>query len=185
MRKVSVFNMVSIDGYIADSNGDISWAHQQDPEWKEFAETNASGGGVLLFGRITYDLMCSHWPTPMAAKNDPVVAAGMNKAVKLVVSRTLDKPTWNNTTVIKDDLPTAIHSLKQQPGSDVVILGSGSIVAQLTQAGLIDSYQIMVIPMVLGSGKSMFTGVTDRRRMKLTNTRAFRNGSVLLSYEQA
>jgi dihydrofolate reductase len=185
MRKLSVFNTVSIDGYFADARGDMSWAHKQDSEWNAWVDENASGGGVLMFGRVTYDLMTMYWPTPMAAKNDPVVARRMNEMPKIVVSRTIDKPSWNNTTRVTGDLPTAVRRLKQQPGDDICILGSGSIIAQLAPERLIDAYQLVVSPIVLGKGKTLFEGAKDWLNMKLTSTRAFRNGNVLLNYEPA
>src|SRR5713226_8054982 len=99
MRKLIVFNHVTLDGYFVDRNGDMSWAHwvSQDAEWNAFVADNAKGGGVLLFGRITYELMTSYWPTPLAARNDPVVAERMNNLQKVVFSRTLDKASWSNT----------------------------------------------------------------------------------------
>jgi len=97
MRRLIVFNNVTLDGYFTDMNGDMSWAHKYDPEWLAFVQENASGGGELLFGRITYELMASYWPTPMAIKNDPKVAEGMNNLPKVVFSRTMDKASWNNT----------------------------------------------------------------------------------------
>ena len=78
MRKLIVFNNVTLDGYFADRNGDMSWAHRQDAEWNAFVGGNASGGGALLFGRVTYELMASFWPTPAAMERAPVVAEGMN-----------------------------------------------------------------------------------------------------------
>jgi dihydrofolate reductase len=190
MRKLTVFNAVSIDGYFADPQGDMNWAHKQDPEWNAWVNENASGGGVLMFGRVTYDLMTMYWPTPMAAQNDPVVARRMNEMPKIVVSRTMDKANWNNTTLVKGDLPAAVRRLKQEPGDDICILGSGSIVAQLAPERLIDAYQLVVSPIVLGKGKTLFAGVLeggskDRLNMKLTSTRAFRNGNVVLCYEPA
>jgi dihydrofolate reductase len=190
MRKLSVFSTVSIDGYFADTRGDMSWAHKQDPEWNAWVDENASGGGVLMFGRVTYDLMTMYWPTPMAAKNDPIVARRMNEMPKIVVSRTLGRATpekalWNNTTLVKGDLPAAVRRLKQEPGDDICILGSGSIIAQLAPEKLIDAYQLVVSPVVLGKGKTLFEGAQDRLNMKLTSTRAFRNGNVLLNYEPA
>jgi dihydrofolate reductase len=185
MRKLTVFNTVSIDGYFADAGSDMSWAHKQDPEWNAWVNDNASGGGVLMFGRVTYDLMTIYWPTPMAAKNDPVVARRMNEMPKIVVSRTMDQPKWNNTTLIKSDLAASVRKLKQQPGDDICILGSGSIIAQLAPERLIDAYQLVVSPIVLGKGKTLFEGVKDRLGMKLTSTRAFGNGNVLHCYEPA
>ena len=183
MRKVVAFEQVSLDGYFADENGDMSWAHKQDPEWNAFAAGNASGQGALLFGRVTYELMASFWPTPAARERAPEVADGMNRMPKVVFSRTLDKVSWKNTTLVKDDLVAAVRKMKHESGPDMAILGSGSIVSQLAQAGLIDEFQIVVNPIVLGQGKTLFDGVKDRLNLKLINTRAFGNGNVVLTYE--
>ncbi|HWN97849.1 MAG TPA: dihydrofolate reductase family protein [Blastocatellia bacterium] len=136
MQRLVVFNNVTLDGYFSGTDGDISWAKgHQDAEFKAFAAENAKGGGVLVFGRITYELMMSYWPTPEAAKNDPVVAERMNNLPKVVFSRTLDKASWNNTKLMKGDLAAEIRNMKEGPGEDMVILGSGSIVSQLAQEG--------------------------------------------------
>ncbi len=185
MRKVIVFNHVTLDGYFTDKQGDMSWAHKRDPEWNAFVAQNASGGGVLLFGRITYDLMASYWPTPAAMKNSPTVAEGINKVPKVVFSRTMDKASWNNTKLVKGDPAQEVRTLKASPGEDMVILGSGSIVSQLAQAGLIDEYQMVVCPIVLGDGKTLFEGVDKKLPLKLAKSRTFGNGNVLLSYELA
>jgi dihydrofolate reductase len=185
MRKLSVFNTVSIDGYFSDTRGDMSWAHKDDPEWNEWVRQNASGGGVLMFGRTTYELMTKYWPTPVAAKNNPVVAKYMNDRPKIVVSHSIEKPDWNNTTRVQGDLPSAIRKLKQESGDDICILGSGSIIAQLAPEGLIDSYQFAVSPIVLGEGKTLFEGVKDRVHMKLLSSRTFANGMAVLCYASA
>ena len=88
MRKLVVFNMVSLDGFFVDAAGDMSWAHKHDDEWNSFVSGNASGNGMLLFGRVTYDMMAGYWPSPMALQNSPVVAKGMNEMPKIVFSRT-------------------------------------------------------------------------------------------------
>jgi dihydrofolate reductase len=183
MRKLSVFNSVTLDGYFAGAKGDISWAHREDPEFHEFVEGNAKGGGELLFGRVTYELMASYWPTPMAIKNDPVVAARMNDLPKVVFSRTLDKPSWKNTRLVKDEMAAAIRKMKNEPGKDMVIFGSGSIVSQLAGEHLIDEFQIVLNPVVLGAGKTMFDGIKEKLDLKLTKSRTFRNGNVFLCYE--
>jgi dihydrofolate reductase len=185
MRKLAVFNNVTLDGYFVTMNGDMSWAHKQDAEWNAFVQGNASGGGELLFGRITYEMMASYWPTPHAIKNFPVVAEGMNNLPKAVFSRTLDRASWSNTKLVKGDLAAEVRKMKKQPGKDMVILGSGSIVSQLAQEGLIDEYQVAVNPIVLGKGRTMFDGVKDKLTLKLTKTRPFANGSVVLCYEPA
>ena len=184
MRKLSVFNSVTLDGYFSGTNGDLSWAHDgsEDAEFNSFVADNAKGGGVLLFGRITYELMKSYWPKPEAKKNDPVVAERMSNLPKIVFSRTLGDPSWNNTTVVKGDLAAEVRRLKEAPGEGMVILGSGSIVSQLTTMGLIDEYQFVVTPVVLGKGKTMFDGIKEKLPLKLTKTRSFGNGKVFLRY---
>jgi len=183
MRKLAVFNMVTLDGFFVDSKGDMSWAHKNDEEWNAFVGGNASGSGVLLFGRITYELMASYWPTPMALQNSPVVAKGMNDLPKVVFSRTLDKASWSNTKLVKGDMVGEVRKMKKEPGPDMVILGSGNIVSQLAQENLIDEYQIALNPIVLGKGRTMFEGVNEKLNLKLTKSRTFRNGNVFLCYE--
>ena len=185
MRKLLVFNHVSLDGYFVDVNGDMSWAKadHQDAEWNAFVAENASGGGALVFGRVTYEMMASFWPTTFAIENMPVVAKGMNNMPKFVFSRTLDQASWKNTTLVKGDIAAEIRKMKQEPGEGLAILGSGSVVSQLAQEGLIDEYQIVVNPVVLGKGRTLFESVKEKLSLKLIKTRAFRNGNVLLSYE--
>jgi dihydrofolate reductase len=183
MRRLSVFNSVSVDGYFCDAQGDMSWAHRQDAEWGAFTSENASGGGMLLFGRITYELMASYWPTPGALEALPVVSERMNSLPKVVFSSTLAEPSWQNTDVVTGDIEASVERMKREPGPDMVIMGSGTIVAQLTDARLIDAYQIVVTPVVLGSGRTMFDGVKEKVALRLTGTRAFENGNVVLWYE--
>lgn len=185
MRRLVVFNNVTLDGYFADVNGDVNWAHvgYQDTEWNAFIADNAKGGGLLLFGRITYDLMASYWPTPYAVKNDPIVAERMNNLPKVVFSRTMDNASWNNTKLVKEGMAAEVRKMKEEPGKGMTILGSGSIVTQLAQDGLIDEYQIAVHPLVLGKGRTMFDGLKEKVTLKLTKTRTFANGIILLCYE--
>ena len=184
MRRLGVFNQVSLDGYFVDMNGDIGWAKDhQDPEWSEFVTGNASGTGVLVFGRITYQLMAGFWPTPVAIQSMPSVAEAMNGMPKVVFSRTLDQASWNNTRLVKEDPVVEMRKMKKEPGPDMVILGSGSIVSQLAPEALIDEYQIVVNPIVLGKGRTMFERIRERVALKPTRTRTFGNGNVLLCYE--
>lgn len=187
MRKLIVFNHISLDGYFVDSNNSMMWAKMaaHDPEWNAFVEGNASGDGPLLFGRVTYNLMTQYWPTPMAKQNDPKIAERMNALPKIVFSRTLDKATWNNTRLVKGDLVEEVRKLKNESGDGMVILGSGSIVTQLSPTGLIDEYQFIVNPVVLGKGRTMFEGVGDKLNLKLTNSRTFKNGNFYVSYAPA
>jgi len=183
MRKLVVFQNMSLDGYFTDLHGDMSWAHNADPEWTEFVAGNAGGESEMLFGRVTYDMMKSYWPTPQALENNPVVAAHMNDQSKVVFSRTLDEATWSNTRLVKSDPAEEVRRMKAETGPGMVIFGSGTIIAQLAQAGLIDEYMLAVHPIVLGSGKSMFDGVENRIGLTLTKTRVFGNGNIVLNYE--
>src|SRR5271157_3723631 len=124
MRKLIVFNHVTLDGYFVSVNGDFSWAKNgnDDAEYSAFVAENASGGGQLLFGRITYELMASYWPTPNAIKNDPIVAERMNSMPKVVFSRTLDKVSWTNTKLVKGDIASEIRKMKNEPGKGIAIL---------------------------------------------------------------
>jgi dihydrofolate reductase len=186
MRKLSVFDSVSLDGFFTDAAGDMSWAHRQDEEWNSFTAGNASGGdGALLFGRVTYEMMRGFWTTDQAARMMPEVAAGMNRMPKYVVSRTLAASDWQHTTVLQGDAVDSVQALKATPGPDLVVLGSGSVVSALTQARLVDAYQLALIPVVLGKGRTLFETVGDPRRFALTATRSFRNGNVVLWYDPA
>jgi len=183
MRKLLVFNSVTADGYFTDENGDMSWAHRgDDPEWNEFVAGNAQSGGELLFGRITYEMMASFWPTPVAAQQFPEVAEGMNNSPKVVFSRTLENVSWKNTRLMKGNLADEVRKLKQEDGDHMVIMGSGSIIAQLAGENVIDEYQMVVNPIVLGAGRTMFDGLKGKVKLKLTNSRTFSNGNVLLCY---
>jgi dihydrofolate reductase len=185
MARLGVFNSVSLDGYFTDDKNDMSWAHQDpnDAEWNEFVSGNASGGGALLLGRVTYDMMAGFWPTPQAKEMMPEVAEGMNRMTKFVVSRSLKAASWANTKLVKGDLAGEVQKLKKESEQDMVILGSGTIVSQLTQARLIDEYQMVVVPVVLGKGRTMFDGVKDRPTLKRTKSRDFKNGNVVLTYQ--
>lgn len=187
MRKLIVFNHVTLDGYFVGLNGNLSWAYagNDDEEFSAFVAENASGDGQLLFGRVTYDLMASYWPTPIADQHDPIVAKKMNSASKIVFSRTMDQASWNNTKLVKGDLVSEIRKMKNEAGPGMVILGSGTIVAQLASEGLIDEYQMVVDPVALGKGRTMFDGIPAMLTLKLIKSRTFKNGKVYLCFAPA
>ncbi len=182
MRKLTAFNFVTINGFYKDMDNSTAW-HQHGEEGARFSEENMQSGNALLFGRVTYQMMAGFWPSPMALQTMPEVAKGMNEAEKIVISTTLDTADWNNTTLLKGDLITEIKKLKDQPGSDITILGSGSITAQLANADLIDGFTLWVDPVSIGGGTPIFNGITSQLNWKLTNCRTFESGSVVLSYE--
>ena len=182
MPKLISFTSISLDGYFTDPNGDMSWAHSRDPEWNAFVAGNASGNGRLVFGRVTYDMMVAFWPTPAATQTMPEVAAGMNSMPKIVFSKSLVKADWQNSQVLKGSPVDNMRALKRDPGPDMAILGSGSIVAQLAEAELIDEIQIVVVPLILGRGRSLFHGVARHLPLTLTSSRRFQNGNVFNCY---
>ena len=184
MSRLNMFNNVSLDGYFTDANNDMSWAHAggDDPEFQAFVAGNAQGKSALVFGRVTYEMMAAFWPTPMAAQMMPQVAKGMNAAPKYVFSRTMKKAEWENTTVLNGDPAQEIARLKRD--QNMTILGSGNITAQLAAADLIDDYQLLVCPVILGGGRSLFEGAQTRPALSLENSRTFKNGKVFLHYKR-
>jgi dihydrofolate reductase len=187
MRSLLAFENVTLDGFFTGPGGELDWAHDSaihppDPEFDAFVAGNAEGGGELLFGRITYQMMAGYWPSPMARDNDPVVAERMNALPKVVFSRTLEKATWNATRLVQSDPVAEVRRMKQEPGDGMVVLGSGTIVAQLVAAGLVDELQLVLNPVVLGAGRTLFAGLSGARPWQLTQSRAFPGGKVVLSY---
>lgn len=182
MRKLTVFNFITLNGFYAGPGGDISW-NQHGPEQNEHAENGLQGNSILLFGRVTYQMMAGFWPTSQAMQQMPEVAEGMNKAEKIVFSNTLRKADWNNSRIISGDIGKAIRELKATDGKDLTILGSGSIVSLFSDLGLIDAYQIMINPVALGQGTPIFHDIKKQLNLKLTNSAILKNGIVVLDYE--
>jgi dihydrofolate reductase len=182
MRKLSVFNHISIDGYFCDASNSMQWAHRDDPEMKEFAAQNSQGDGPLVFGRKTFEEMKAHWPTEAGRTTEPTVAAQMTRMPKFVFSRTMTSTDWANTTFLSGNPVTEMERLKAEDGPDLTILGSGSIVRQLAAAKLIDGYMLMLNPIVLGGGRTLFEGLADSQTFKLANAMPFKSGNVLLNY---
>jgi dihydrofolate reductase len=184
MRKLVVSNMVTLDGFIGGPNDEIDW-HLVDEDFNALANELPNQFDTQVYGRVTYELMASYWPTPAGAEDDAIIAAFMNSANKVVFSRTLETVDWQNSRLAKEGLADEVAALKQQPGKDIVIFGSGTIVAQLTPLGLIDEYRLFVCPVALGSGKSQFAGMESRANLKLIEAETFRSGVVYLNYERA
>ncbi len=182
MRKLILFNMVTLDGFMAGPNGEIDW-HNVDEEFNQFALAQLDEVGSLLFGRVTYAMMAGYWPTTEAIANDTAVANKMNQLPKVVFSRTLDKAAWQNSQLVQGDAVEAVSLLKQQPGKDLFVFGSADLAAALIQNGLIDEFRVMVNPVVLGQGKPLFQGIQRPLKLKLVKTKTFQNGNVLLYYQ--
>ncbi len=188
MRKIIVFNLVTIDGFFAGPSGELDW-HNYDDEMGAHSAEQMKSLSALIFGRTTYELMASYWLTPDGVKSEPVVAGIMNNIAKIVFSRTLkeveDGPLWKNVKVLPEIEPEEIIKMKEQEGGHIAIFGSGTIVRQFTNLGLIDEFRLVINPFILGSGKPLFIDIKKKRNLKLLNTRVFKNGNVLLCCEPA
>ena len=185
MARLIVYNFLTLNGFYKAPGGDIRWASKQEQSQEEddFALENLKKGSILLFGRATYDMMITYWPTEQATKNNPGMAKKMNEAEKIVFSSTLKKAEWNNTRIIGKDMIKEIGKMKGSSLKDMTILGSGSIVTQFAEAGLIDEYQFMLYPVALGEGTSEFDGMDRKLELRLDSTRSFKNGCILLTYK--
>lgn len=182
MRKIILFNLISLDGFFEGPNREIDW-HNVDSEFNQFATDQLNSADTLVFGRRTYNLMASYWPTKAAINDDPIVAGLMNGIDKIVFSHTLKSADWQNTRLINNHPAAAIASLKNSPGKDIFIFGSSDLAVSLLPGHLIDEIRLMVNPILLGSGRTMFNGLKNRVNLKLIGTRTFKSGNVLLFYQ--
>lgn len=180
MRKLFTFNMMTLDGFFAGQNGEIDWHNADNAEFNDFAITQTGSVETLLFGRKTYQLMASYWPTEDAIRSDPQVAGLMNRLPKVVFSRTLERAEWNNTRLIRENAQDEVRKLKSQPGGDMAIFGSASLISSLME--VIDEHRVMVNPVLLRGGMPLFPGTGAPLKLELVDTRPFLSGNVLLTY---
>lgn len=181
MGKISAFVFTTLEGYYKGAHDDTDW-HNHGEEELKYSEENLASGDTLLFGRVTYEHMKSFWPTPAAAQMMPKVAEGMNKSAKLVVSRTLKQPGWDNTVVLGTDWVTKLKEMKA--AKNITLLGSGSVLTHLANENLLDEFQIMINPVAIGSGTSIFEGLKQPLNLHLESHRVFSSGILLLIYSK-
>jgi len=179
MRKIFVSNIVSVDGYYAGLNKEFDWFTPNN-QFFEYARAMMLEVGAIMYGRTTYQFMEAYWPH--ARENDPVITERMNNLHKIVFSKSLASADWGETTLLREIVHDEIAQLKQQPGGDIVILGSGEIVSALTTLGLIDEYRLIISPVILGNGQTLFKGVTRRVGLQLVQTNMLGNGIQLQYY---
>ncbi|MEO6131951.1 MAG: dihydrofolate reductase family protein [Saprospiraceae bacterium] len=182
MGKINVFNFITLNGFYKGPNEDISW-HRHGGEENQYSEENANSGSTLLFGRITYEMMASFWPSPQAMREFRKVAEGMNDSPKIVFSKTLKKAAWQNTRILSRDIVKEIKKIKEESDIQMTILGSGSIVTLFAENGLIDDYQFMVDPVAIGNGTPVFNGMKNKLDLKLVDSQTFKSGVILLNYK--
>jgi len=180
MRKVIVSEYMSLDGVMEEPG---HWSFQfwsEEAAQFKYNELFASDG--LLLGRVTYQGFAAAWPT---MPDTGEYGERMNGFPKFVVSTTLEKVEWNNSTLIKGNIAEEVSKLKQQPGQDILVFGSGELVQTLMQHDLIDEYRFMVYPVMLGSGRRLFGDEIGKKVLKLIETKTFSSGIVVLSYQPA
>src|SRR5918995_707223 len=195
MRRILMFNHVTADGYFAGSDGNLNWV-VPDEEIDKAAVQRMPTIDTILLGRRTYELFEAYWPH---ALNDPETAADphdssrrsstlrdmalwINEANKLVFSRTPKKVGWKNTRIVPQIDARAIDRMKREPGKDMIVFGSGSVVSELTRHGLIDEYQFVVNPVLLGQGRFLLEGVSQGAKLELRDSKPYPSGNVVLSY---
>jgi dihydrofolate reductase len=181
MRKLISFMVVTLDGYYEGPNGEFDWPNI-DEEFNEFSVSQLNDIDILLFGRVTYEGMASYWPTPEAHEYDPAIAHAMNTIPKIVFSTTLGSADWQNTTLVKKNVAETVSKLKQEPGKHLAVFGSPDLTVSLLREGLVDELRVMVQPILLGAGKSLFRTLEGRVPLELQQTTTFRSGNVLLTY---
>jgi dihydrofolate reductase len=174
---------MTLDGYFEGLNKDISW-HNVDSEFNDFAVYQLNHASLLIFGRVTYELMAAYWPTKEAIEDDPVVAGKMNSLPKIVFSHSLTKVNWANTQLIKNNIEEECRRRKRESTKDIYIFGSAELSSALDRLELIDEYRIIINPVILGAGTPLFKSTDEPRKLKLIKTRIFNSGNVLLYYER-
>jgi dihydrofolate reductase len=186
MRNLIFFMHTSLDGFVAGPNGEMNWINT-DEEMFDFVATMTDKADTALYGRVTYEMMQSYWPTaadqPNASKHDKEHSAWSNKVSKVVLSKTMSEKGLDNTTVISDQLTDNINKLKKQNGKNILIFGSPRASHSLLSLGLIDEFWLFVNPVLLGQGIPLFKGVTEMTKLKLAETRTFSSGVIALHYE--
>ena len=181
MRTLASFIITTLDGFYEGPNGEFDWPIV-DEEFNDFAIGQLDEADTLGFGRATYEHMAAYWPTEQAMANDPALTSRMNDKEKLVFSTTLTDASWSGTTVVRGEAIEYMPELKAAPGEEVLVIGSAHLTANLAQAGLLDELRIMIFPLVLGQGRSLFEDLKSRLPLTLLRVRQFDSGNVLLTY---
>lgn len=186
MRKLIVSAWITLDGFVAGPNDEMEWL-LIDEAMNTYENNLIHMADTLLLGRATYQGFAGYWPKvaldPTATKEQVAYAQQVNAMHKIVFSQTLTHVAWTNARLVEVLRPEEIRRMKQEPGRDMVIYGSLSLVQALIQCGLIDEYQLLVHPVVLGSGKPLWSNVKEKMALKCVQTQAFPSGVVLLSYQ--
>jgi dihydrofolate reductase len=187
MRKLVLFMHTSLDGFVAGPNGEMDWINV-DEDMFEYAGEQTDQSDTALYGRVTYQMMESYWPTagdqPNATKHDKQHSSWYNKVAKVVLSKTMQGVKLTRVHIISNDLPDEIIKLKQAPGKNILIFGSPTAAHSLMTENLIDDYWLFVNPILLGQGIPLFKGIKGRTKLKFITSNTFSSGVVCLHYER-
>lgn len=173
--------MLTVDGYFEGPNHDISW-HNVDEEFNNFAIAQLDETDTLVFGKRTYDLMAGFWPTKQGMEAEPETAERMNRLRKIVFSHSLTKAAWHNTEVHSTDVGEVMRKLKSQPGKDIAVFGSSNLCITLLKEKVLDEVRVIINPIALGNGTSLFQGLDHPYKFTLTKSRTFNSGNILHVY---
>jgi len=178
----------SLDGFVAGLNGEMDWIYVDDAMF-DFVGTMTDQADAALYGRVTYEMMQSYWPTageqPNASKHDIEHSTWYNKVSKIVLSKTIKDSGLHNTKVISDQLSDNINKLKQQEGKNILIFGSPRASQSLLNEGLIDEFWLFVNPIILGQGMPLFKEITGTTKLKLVESKTFTCGVIALHYKKS
>jgi dihydrofolate reductase len=187
MGRIVVTEFVSLDGVMQAPGGGEEYEHagwtfeiDRGADGETFKMDETRDSEALLLGRVTYEGFAAAWPTMKGEFADK-----FNNMPKYVVSSTLEAPEWNNTTVLDGDLEEQVSKLKRELDGDIVVHGSASLVQGLLERGLVDEVRLMVFPVVLGSGKRLFSETSGKRRLRLVDSKAVGDGIAILTYDSA
>lgn len=187
MRKLIFFMHVSLDGFVAGPNGEMDWI-KVDEDLFDIVGEQTDQADIGLYGRITYEIMESYWPTagdkPNATRHDIQHATWYKNITKVIISKTLQNGYLSNTKIISSNIPSEIIQLKQTPGKNIILFGSSSAAHTLMENDLIDEYWIFVNPIILGQGKPLYKEIQKKIKLKLIATHTFSSGVVCLHYER-
>lgn len=183
MHKILVFNNVSIDGLFSDADGGVGWAKRDGEELTEHAKQSRGNISTYLFGKTTYEMFAGFWPTPAGTAANPYFAKILTEGRKIVFSKSLKQADWANTRIERDADASTIARIKMASDGDCLIFGSGALVRDLTEMGLIDEYQLVLNPVILGNGRPLFSPLPQSVEMQLLESKPFKNGTVLLRYQ--
>ena len=185
MRNLIFFMHTSLDGFVAGPNGEMDWINIDDTIF-DFVATMTDKADTALYGRVTYEMMQSYWPTageqPNASKHDKEHSAWYNKVSKIVLSKTISEKGLDNTIVISDQLADNINKIKKQDGKNILIFGSPGASQSLLNQGLIDEFWLFVNPIILGQGMPLFKDITGTTKLKLVESKTFACGVIALHY---